>query len=84
MSELRRFIAGAVCPACKQIDTLFVYANGDSNVCECVQCGFSDRRERSAAPGSVEFARGLGAGEVAADEVVEIVRIVRSPKDPRT
>lgn len=38
-----RFIAGAVCPRCGEMDTLKAGNDGDVMVRECVECGFSDR-----------------------------------------
>ena len=38
----RRFIAGAVCPRCAQMDKIVV--NLDTNQRECVACGFSEER----------------------------------------
>lgn len=39
----KRFIAGAVCPRCAQMDKLVMYNNGDNQqVRECVSCGYSD------------------------------------------
>ncbi len=37
-----RFIAGAVCPRCKEMDKLKMYREGDKDVRECVACGFTD------------------------------------------
>ena len=72
MTQLRKFIAGAVCPSCNQVDKLFVTLHDGAMVCECVSCGFRDVRERDAEPGTAEFAKGLG--EPAAD--TSVVRIV--------
>jgi uncharacterized protein len=57
----RRFIAGAICPSCQQMDKLFVYSDSGSNHCECVNCGFKDAQDRNVAPGTEAFKRGLGA-----------------------
>ncbi len=38
----RRFIAGAVCPRCGQMDKLVVDSATDTR--ECVNCGYSDKR----------------------------------------
>lgn len=38
-----RFIAGAVCPRCGEMDTLKAGNDGDVMVRECVECGFTDR-----------------------------------------
>ena len=52
MTQLRKFIAGAVCPSCNQVDKLFVTTQDGAMVCECVSCGFRDVRERDAEPGT--------------------------------
>ena len=41
-SSRRRFIAGAVCPRCSQMDKIVV--DLDTDMRECVACGFSDER----------------------------------------
>jgi uncharacterized metal-binding protein (TIGR02443 family) len=38
----RRFIAGAVCPRCGQMDKLVV--DSEAGLRECVSCGFKDQR----------------------------------------
>ena len=47
-SARRRFIAGAVCPRCGEMDKIVV--NLDTDQRECVACGFSESRPD--APGS--------------------------------
>lgn len=39
---MRRFIAGAVCPQCGEIDRLVMDAASDRRVRECVHCGYRD------------------------------------------
>lgn len=41
-SGKKRFIAGAVCPKCSEMDKLVVYNKDDQDYRECVSCGFSD------------------------------------------
>lgn len=38
----RRFIAGAVCPRCGELDKIVIVIGDDSQKRECIQCGFSD------------------------------------------
>ena len=38
----RRFIAGAVCPRCGEMDKLLV--DSETNRRECVSCGYGDER----------------------------------------
>jgi uncharacterized metal-binding protein (TIGR02443 family) len=38
----KRFIAGAVCPACSEPDKLMMWSEDDVPHRECVACGYSD------------------------------------------
>lgn len=40
----KRFIAGAVCPSCKAMDTLAVWREDQVEVVECVKCGHHQRQ----------------------------------------
>lgn len=43
MSTTKRFIAGAVCPRCAEIDKLMMYTDDNhQQVRECVRCGYQD------------------------------------------
>lgn len=45
MSVVRkRFIAGAMCPSCKSLDTLAVWRADQVEVVECVKCGHHQRQ----------------------------------------
>lgn len=73
VSGQKRFIAGAVCPSCNQMDTVVVYRDGDEQMRECVRCGFCegvawDRPPAAGLPTRVD--------RTAAGEDVEIVRIL--------
>ncbi|WP_226663931.1 YheV family putative zinc ribbon protein [Microbulbifer aggregans] len=46
----RRFIAGAVCPRCSEMDRIVNYKLGDKNYRECVACGFKDEIRLQANP----------------------------------
>jgi uncharacterized metal-binding protein (TIGR02443 family) len=39
-NRTRRFIAGAICPNCKQQDKTVVYTIANQSYAECVRCGF--------------------------------------------
>jgi len=44
----KRFIAGAVCPRCAQMDKLVMFRNEEGQqLRECVACGYSDRMTES-------------------------------------
>lgn len=38
----KRFIAGAVCPRCGEMDRIVNYTEAGKNFRECVACGFKD------------------------------------------
>lgn len=38
----KRFIAGAVCPACSKMDTIVMFEEDGAQHRECVECGFAD------------------------------------------
>ncbi|WP_188751923.1 YheV family putative zinc ribbon protein [Marinobacterium zhoushanense] len=42
MSIVKRFIAGAVCPRCAQMDAVRMYRDDEREYRECVKCGFED------------------------------------------
>lgn len=43
MSKIKkRFIAGAVCPRCGEMDKLLMYSEDGKTFRECVRCGFKD------------------------------------------
>ena len=50
----RRFIAGAVCPKCGEVDKLVVYTENDEQYRECVSCDFVDKMNFQSAPKELE------------------------------
>ena len=40
--QKKRFIAGAVCPKCSEMDKIVVYNKEGKDYRECVSCGFND------------------------------------------
>lgn len=44
MNSPKRFIAGAVCPKCAEMDRLVNYTNDDGTFKECVACGFLEKQ----------------------------------------
>lgn len=40
----RRFISGAQCPSCGQLDKLVVYVVDDRDHFECIACGHTQKR----------------------------------------
>lgn len=41
-SQKRRFVAGAVCPRCSEMDKLVVYNEDGKDYRECVSCDYKD------------------------------------------
>ena len=39
----KRFIAGAICPRCKHLDTIVMYTKDQQQYRECVACGYEDK-----------------------------------------
>lgn len=64
MNMPRRFIAGAVCPKCAEMDRIVMYTNEDGQFRECVSCGYKDR---------------MGDAEPAPEELVTRVNQVPAP-----
>ncbi|UYZ84770.1 YheV family putative metal-binding protein [Entomomonas sp. E2T0] len=42
MKTPKRFIAGAVCPSCKEMDKLMMWSENNVPHRECMACGFMD------------------------------------------
>ncbi len=39
----KRFIAGAVCPRCGEMDRIVAFSKGGDQFRECVSCGFEEK-----------------------------------------
>jgi uncharacterized metal-binding protein (TIGR02443 family) len=39
----KRFIAGAVCPRCSEMDKLTIFSEAEKEYRECVSCGFREQ-----------------------------------------
>ncbi|MAA66009.1 MAG: DNA-binding protein [Alteromonadaceae bacterium] len=44
MGRPKRFIAGAVCPRCGEMDKIMMYSTDEGQFRECVACGFEDKQ----------------------------------------
>ena len=65
MSVIKRFVAGAVCPRCGEMDTIRVYRNEIREYRECVKCDYVDGQNLDGSP----------------EEVTEIVTRVNQQKE---
>ncbi|WP_286221310.1 YheV family putative zinc ribbon protein [Marinobacter apostichopi] len=53
MASPKRFIAGAVCPRCAEMDKIMMFTTDDDDqVRECVACGFTDAVSDAEQPSS--------------------------------
>ena len=46
----KRFIAGAVCPRCNEMDKLTIFSDNGKEYRECVGCGFKEQMFLQSAP----------------------------------
>lgn len=46
----KKFIAGAVCPQCNQMDKIFIYQKDGEDVAECNSCGYISIRPTEVEP----------------------------------
>lgn len=80
----RRFIAGAVCPRCSQMDKIVMYDNElGERVRECVSCGYRDALDERGNP--TELSTRVNqprAGEkpLAHEDEVRVINIVDASK----
>ncbi len=54
MSIVKRFVAGAVCPRCGEMDTIRVYRNDIREYRECVKCDYVDGQNLDGSPDPAE------------------------------
>lgn len=50
----KRFIAGAVCPRCSEMDKLVMYKEEEKEFRECISCGFHDEMRFQQNPREIE------------------------------
>ena len=53
-SQKRRFVAGAVCPRCSEMDKFVVYNEDGKDFRECVVCGYKDEMRFKSASKELE------------------------------
>ncbi len=55
MSKIKkRFIAGAVCPRCSEMDKIFTYQEDNKSMRACVSCDFVDEMRIQSTPSELE------------------------------
>lgn len=50
----KRFIAGAICPRCSEVDKLVVFREAEKEYRECVSCGFKEQMLLQSEPKELE------------------------------
>lgn len=73
-STKRRFMAGAVCPRCAEMDKLVVYNDQGKDYRECVSCGFKEEMRLNIAAG--ELATRVHKTEEREDAAVQVITIL--------
>ena len=83
----RRFIAGAVCPKCAEMDKTVMYrVNDNEQVRECVRCGFKEtiRDEMTAEEVQTRVNQPrVGEKPLQQEDEVQVVNLL-DPKDGRS
>jgi uncharacterized metal-binding protein (TIGR02443 family) len=77
-SSKRRFVAGAVCPRCSEMDKLVVYSEEGKDYRECVACGFKDEMRFKFATRELETRANQTDDE---KSEVQVVNILPFPAD---
>ncbi|MBB3048613.1 hypothetical protein FHR99_002887 [Litorivivens lipolytica] len=82
----RRFIAGAVCPKCAEMDKTVMYrVNDTEQVRECVRCGFKETIKDDVSPEEVQTRVNqprIGEKPLPHEDEVQVVNLL-DPKDGR-
>lgn len=74
----KRFIAGAICPRCSEMDKLTIFKEGGGGYRHCVSCGFKDQMFLQSDPKEVETRVNISKEEKLAE--TQTVRLV-DPKE---
>ncbi|HTF98177.1 MAG TPA: YheV family putative zinc ribbon protein [Cellvibrio sp.] len=73
-SNKRRFVAGAVCPRCSEMDKLVVYSEGGKDYRECVACGYKE--EMRFKPAQRELETRVNQTEEDKKDAVQVINIL--------
>lgn len=72
----RRFIAGAVCPRCSEMDTIFVYREDGIDHRECVSCDFQEQATVQDTPRELPTRVNRPSPNAEAADEVQVVKIL--------
>ncbi len=80
-SSKRRFVAGAVCPRCSEMDKLVVYSEDGKDYRECVACGYKDEMRFKPVARELETRVNLTEEDKNAVQVVNILSFSADKSD---
>lgn len=80
-STTRRFVAGAVCPRCSEMDKLVVYNDGGKDYRECVACSYKE--EMHFKPVARELETRVNQTEADKKDAVQVINILPFEKPDR-
>lgn len=81
MTIKKRFIAGAICPRCREIDKIVMYSNDGTDYRECVACDFSDKSHFK--PHVKEMQTRVNTSPEELEEQTQVVKIFDAPPKKR-
>lgn len=82
MSSIKRFIAGAICPRCAEMDKITMHTTDDGDqVRECVACGYTDALSEQEPPANPELATRVNQRANNDDHTVRQVVFFKSSSD---
>jgi uncharacterized protein len=76
----KRFIAGAVCPACSEMDKLMMWNEDEVPHRECVACGYSDTLNAQGQSIPRELGTRVNQAEAKPKPKVQTVQFFPNPK----
>lgn len=79
MTVIKRFIAGAVCPRCGQMDCLRMYRDDTREYRECVRCDFEDTQRLDGTPEPKELETRVNQAKPVLDAGERPIRFVPNP-----
>ncbi|HCW90830.1 MAG TPA: DNA-binding protein [Marinobacter sp.] len=82
MSSIKRFIAGAICPRCAEMDKITMHITDDGDqVRECVSCGYTDALSEQEPPANPELVTRVNQRANNDDHTVRQVVFFKSSSD---
>ncbi|MDN6319512.1 MAG: YheV family putative zinc ribbon protein [Marinobacter sp.] len=83
MATPKRFIAGAICPRCAEMDKIMMFTDdSDEQIRECVACGFTDAVSDAEQPTNPELDTRVNTRDNEDDHTVkQVVFFKAGPED---